>query len=58
LLRPFLERCDEAVLDHLLRQVEIAEGANQRSSQPADLLAEDGGDCRFGGGVRPFSRSQ
>ena len=41
MFRPFLERRNQAVLDDFLREVEVAEGANQRTSQPAGLLAED-----------------
>ena len=43
LFRPFLERRHQAVLDHLLGEVEVAEDADQGRGQPAGLLAEDGG---------------
>src|SRR5207245_264500 len=39
--RPVLERADERVLDALLGDVEIAEGADERRGEPAGLLAED-----------------
>jgi len=39
-----LERGDERVLNGLLRDVEVPEAADERGGQPADLLAEDGGD--------------
>src|SRR5207245_7234775 len=39
--RPMLERADERVLDALLGDVEVAEGADERRGEPAGLLAED-----------------
>src|SRR5256712_8721334 len=40
-LRPMLERADYRVLDALLGDVEVAEGADERRGEPAGLLAED-----------------
>src|SRR5438105_3610252 len=57
LFRPFLQRCDEAVLDHLLGNVEVAENPDHCGGEPSGLLAEDRSDRRFGGGPAARQRS-
>jgi hypothetical protein len=39
---PFLERSHEAVLDHLLGEVEVADDADEGGGQPAGFLSKDG----------------
>jgi hypothetical protein len=48
--RPALERCGERVLDRLLGEVPVADGADQRRDRPPEVLAEQavGGRCRLG----------
>src|SRR2546428_490924 len=52
LFRPLLERGHKAVLDDLLRKVEIAQRAYERRREPAGLLSEDCCDGSVGGAPR------
>jgi hypothetical protein len=40
--RPFLERGDQAVLDHLLGEVEVADDPDEGGGQPPGFLSKDG----------------
>jgi hypothetical protein len=42
LRRPFLERGHEAVLNHLLGKVEVADDADEGGGQPSGFLSKDG----------------
>src|SRR5258708_3780377 len=39
---PFFERCDQAVLNDLLSEIEISDEADEGSGQASGFLAEDG----------------
>ena len=58
-LRPDLERDDEGVLHRLLREVEVAEHADERRDRPSRLLAEQAVDGRLRSAYRraPASRA-
>jgi hypothetical protein len=40
--RPFLERGDQAVLDHLLGEVDVADDPDEGGGQPPGFLSKDG----------------
>ena len=48
LRRPFLERRHQAVLDNLLRDVEVADETHHRARELGGLFAEDCRECRIG----------
>ena len=47
--RPILQRRDQAVLDDLLRDVEVADEAHHRAGELRGLFAEHCRECRIGG---------